>query len=140
MGKSKGLNTRVYVATDAIDGTYNEVLGINDVSHPMSASNEDVSTFGTTFVERLQTIKDSTFSLSGYLDNADTTGQIIIRDAMLNDTDLFFKVLYDGVSGSKYGYAQQVVVSSFEVSSSVDGILELSIELEGHDAPVVVTA
>lgn len=140
MAKSKGLNTRVYVATDAIDGTYNEVLQINDVSHPMSASNEDVSTFGTTFVERLQTIKDSTFSLSGFLDNTDTTGQIVIRDAMLNDTDLFFKVLYDGVSASKYGYAQQVVVSSFEISSAVDGVLEVSIELEGTGGVTAVTA
>jgi len=132
MAKTKGLSTVVQISTD--DSAYNTILDINEVSHPLSANNEDVSAFGDTFVERLQTIKDATYSLSGWYNNADTTGQIAIRNALIGDSALYVKVLYDGTNG----YKQQVVVSSFEVSSSVDGVVEVSIELEGTGAVTAV--
>ena len=132
MSKNKGLATVVQVSTD--DVTYNTVLGLNDANNSITSNNEVTTDFGDTFNERLDTIKDSTYSLSGFYDNADTTGQIAIRDSLINGTDLYVKYLTDGTNGFK----QKVVVASFEVSSTPDGVSEVSIELEGSGSLTAV--
>jgi predicted secreted protein len=125
MAQIAGKGTVVKVSVD--DVTYYTISSMNDASMSAEGDNQDISTFGTNFIKRLQGLKDVTYSLGGFFDKLDTTGQLVIRSAMINDTALYFQVLMNGTTGFK----QSVRASSFEVSSSVDGVSELSIELEG---------
>ena len=129
----KGTDLVMSVATTT-GGAYNTVLGMKDASMSMKGDNQDISTFGTDYIKRLQGLKDVTYSLSGFVDLTDTTGQTIIRTALTGDTALFFKFLPDGTNGWK----QEVKVASFDMSAAVDGVVELSIELEGSDAITVI--
>lgn len=128
----KGKSVVVQVSTDDI--TYNTVAEINDYSSPFDADNIDVTVFGEDFIKRIQGLKDATWSLSGFYDQADTNGQIAIRSAWLNDSDLYIQVLPDGTNGFK----QKVKVSSFETSAAVDGAVEVSIDLEGTETISIV--
>jgi predicted secreted protein len=123
----------IQVATTS-GGTYNTVVGMNDASMSIDGDNQDITAFGDSYIARIQGLKDVSYSLSGYFDATDTTGQIRIRTALLNDSELHVKFLPDGTNG----FRQQVRVSSFEMSGSVDGIVEVSIELEGTGAIAAV--
>jgi predicted secreted protein len=122
---TKGKNTKIQVSTD--DVTYSDVVDLNEGSASIEGDNQDITTFGDSFVKRIQGLKDASYSLSGFRNSGDTTGQEAILDALLNDTALFVKFLGNGTAGFK----QEVKVGSFEESSSVDGVVEASMELEG---------
>lgn len=121
----KGKKTKIQVSTD--DVTYNDVADLNEGSASIEGDNQDITTFGSDFVKRIQGLKDASYSLSGFRSTGDNTGQEAVLDALLADTVLYVKFLGDGTAGFK----QEVKVSSFEESSSVDGVVEVSIELEG---------
>jgi predicted secreted protein len=127
-----GKGILVRVSTD--DVSYNTVAGLNDASASIDGDNQDITAFTDTYISRLQGLKDVSYSLSGYFDSADTTGQLAIRSSLVGNTTLYIRFLYNGTNG----YKQQVKVSSFEVSASVDGISEVSIELEGTDVITIV--
>lgn len=118
----------VVISISTNDSTYNPVAQLNDGSMTIDGDNQDITVFGQTFITRLQGLKDTSYSLSGFRDTSDTNGQNVILTALLNGSALYVKFLYDGTNGFK----QPVVVSSFEVSASVDGVVELSIDLEGN--------
>lgn len=120
-----GKKARVQVSTN--DSTYNNVAGIDNAQMSLGGENVDISEFGVDWVQRLQGVKDNTFQLSGSYTPTDTNGQVVIRDAFLNDTTLYAKFLVDGVVGFK----QQVKVASFEVSAQHKGKVEVNIQLEG---------
>lgn len=122
----KGKSVVVQVSTD--DVTYSTVAEINDVDTPFEADNIDTTTFGDSYIERIQGLKDASWSMSGFYDPTDTNGQVAIRSAWAGDTSLYAKVSYDGGSTT---FKQQVKVASFGISASVDGAVEVSIDLEG---------
>lgn len=117
----------VVVAVSVDDVTYYTVAEMNDMSMSFSGDNIDVTVFGEDFINRIQGLKDGSYSLSGFYDPTDTNGQVAVRDAWLNDTTLYARIFPNGTAGFK----QEVKVSSYEVSAGVDGAVELSIELEG---------
>jgi predicted secreted protein len=123
-----GKSVTVEVSTD--DAAYNAVDEINSVSMNHGGNNYDVSEFGASYVSRIQGLKDCSWSLSGFYDPADTNGQVVIRTAFTAGSDLYVRMYPDGSAGFK----QQVAVSGFNISGSVDGPVELSIELEGMAA------
>lgn len=127
----KGKSVVISVSTN--DSTYNTVAELNDASMSVDGDNIDITEFGDSYINRIQGLKDVSWSLSGFYAPTDTNGQVVIRTALLNDSTLYVKVLWDGTNGFK----QLVKVSSFEVSAAVDGAVEVSIELEGSD---VITA
>jgi predicted secreted protein len=129
----KGKNLRVKVGT-APAGPFSEVAELNDASMSMEGDNQDITTFTSDFIKRLQGLKDASYSLGGFYAPTDANGQLAIRSAWLNDTALYVQFLPDGVAG----FQQQVLVSSFEVSAPADGVVEVSIELEGSDAITIV--
>ena len=88
-----------------------------------SASNEDCTVFSDTFVERLQTIKDVTLSVSKYY--VDSEFQLKLIDG----SPIMVEIFID--SSSDFYAKVWCLPSSDEVSSSVDGIVEESLELEG---------
>lgn len=124
-----GKDVVVSVATSS-GGTYNAIDEMNNMTMSHSAGNIDISEFGVDWRQRIQGLKDVTYSASGFWDPADTSGQIRIRSAWLNDTTLWVKVLPDGSTG----WIQQTKVASFDVSATPDGTVEVSFELEGTGA------
>lgn len=129
----KGKSLKIKVGT-ATGGPFSDVQDLNDASMSLEGDNQDISTFSSDYVKRLQGLKDATYSLSGFYKGDDTNGQVAIRSALINDTGLFVQFLPDGTTGFK----QEVKVASFEVSAAADGVVEVSIELEGTDAITLV--
>lgn len=113
------------------DSTWNVVAEINDAGPSLSADNQDVTVFGDNWIDRIQGLKDGSWSLGGFYVPTDTNGQVVILNAFLNGTALYVRV-YPG--GGTAGFKQQVKVSSYEVANAVDGVAELTIDLEGAGA------
>lgn len=128
----KGKSVVIQASSD--DTTYNTVAELNDATMSFSGDNIDITSFGDNFINRIQGLKDNTFSLAGFYDPSDTNGQVAIRDAWLNDTAMHLQFLSDGTNGFK----QEVKISSFEISAAVDGAVEVSIEAEGTGAVTAV--
>jgi len=120
-----GRNTVIKVSTDGT--SFSPVAELNEGTATIEGDNQDVTRFGDAFVRRVLGLKDASYELSGFRDAEDTAGQEAILDALLNDTPLYVQFLGDG----SVGFQQEVKVASFEESSSVDGVVEVSIELEG---------
>jgi predicted secreted protein len=132
----KGISARLQVSTTAGGaGTYTDVAEMRDVTINLGGENIDVSFFGTSaWTTRIQGRKDVTIDGSGYLVPGDTNGQVAIRNALINDTELWAKYLWDGSAGFKC----QVRVATFSSAADVDGIVGLSLRLEGTSAATVV--
>jgi predicted secreted protein len=117
------------------DGTtWSVVAEMNDFSFAISGNNIDVSKFTDDFVRRMQGLKDTSVSFSGFFDPTDTSGQVAIRAALLADSDLYVRIKPDGTAG----WSQPVKVSSVEWTASADGAVETSVELEGDGTVSVV--
>lgn len=128
---SAGKNSLVKVGT-AGAGPFTDVEEINEASMSLEGDNQDISTFGSDFIKRLQGLKDASYEVSGFY--ASGGQQQVIKQALLDDTPLFFQFLPDGVTG----FQHEVKVASFEVETAADGTVEVSIELEGTDAITLV--
>lgn len=136
---SAGKNLVIQVST-ATGGTYTTVADITSASMSFAGENIDVTAFstaGTSYRSRIQGLKDVTWDLSGFLKSSDTNGQAAIRAALVNDTALFARILFDNTTTN---YAQQEVkVASYDVSATVDGPVETSISLEGTGSLTITT-
>lgn len=117
-------------------GSFTAVDELNSATLSIVGTNIDISEFTNEFVQRIQGLKDVTYSLGGFYDPADTNGQVKIRSALVNDTVLYVQILPDGTT--TYGFDQEVKVASFDIDASVDGAVELSIELEGTGTLTIV--
>jgi len=112
--------------TILISGEYLPLTTIGEAyefSLSLSANNEDVSVFSNTYVEREQTLKDVTLSISDWY--VDYTYQ----DKLTDGSPLVIELFVD--SSGSFECKLWCLLSSDEVSSSVDGIVEESLELEG---------
>lgn len=128
----KGRKVIVEVSTDG--AAWNRVAGINSVSHSDLGNLQEVPEFGDESVRRIQGLRDGTWSLSGSYRPQDANGQMAIRQALRDESELHVRVLWDGVNGAK----QPVKVDTFEVSAEAAGIVEVSIELAGDGATELV--
>lgn len=122
---SSAKNMLIKVSTDGT--VFSTVNDLNEASMSMEGDNQDISTIGAAYIKRIQGLKDASYELSGFYSTLTADNQIKIRDAWLNDTALHVQFLPDGTTGFK----QEVKVASFEVSGAADGVVEVSIELEG---------
>lgn len=129
MASVAGKNSSITVAT-ASGGTYNAIAGIKSFNHSIDGASIDDSEMGVAWVQRIQGLKDGKISISGSYRPDDTTGQLRCRTALLNDSDLFARVLYDGTNG----FQQEVKCSKFQIDASVEDKVNVSIELEGSGA------
>jgi predicted secreted protein len=118
------------------NGAFHVVDDLKEASMSQSGNNQDVSTFGSAWIRRIQGLKDATYSLSGFYNPSDADGQAALRAAWLGDAPITVQFLPDGTTG----FQQSVRVSTYEVSASVDGVQEVSIELEGDGAISAVPA
>jgi len=131
----KGNSSRVKVSTTAGGaGTYTNVAEVRDWALNEAGQNVDVSNLDAAYAQRIQGMKDLTWSVNGFWKPGDTSGQVAIRNAWLNDSELWVQVLPDGTTGFK----QQVRVASFNITAGTDGAVEFSAELEGTGAVAAV--
>lgn len=128
----KGRSVKVQVSTNGT--TWNDVAGLNSASHSTPGNLQETSEFGQDWAKRIYGLLDGTWSLAGNYRPDDTNGQVAIRNALLNDSELHVRILWDGTNG----VAQPVKVESFEVSAEATGIVEVSIELAGDGAITAV--
>jgi len=124
----KGKDMAIKVSTDG--AAWNDVADIKEGSMNNAGNNIDISVIDNDYINRMQGLKDVTYSLSGFYNSSDTNGQTVIRTAWENASNLYIGFLPDGTDG----WEQKVVVSAFDISGDVGGAVELSIELEGADA------
>ncbi len=108
-------------------GTYYTVLGIESLTWNIAGANVDDSEMGVDWVQRIQALKDCKVSASGGRRQADATGQGAVLSALVNDTELWMKVLYDGT----HGFKQQCVVAKFDTDGKVADKVTVAIDLEG---------
>lgn len=124
----KGKGVKINVSSDG--ATWDQIENLNDGNMTIDGENVDVTAFCQEFINRIQGLKDGTYSLSGFYAPNDTTGQMLIQGALLDDSDLYIQFLPDGTTG----FEQEVKVDTFDVSAAVDGAVEVSIDLEGNGA------
>lgn len=112
-------------ATVTITGDYlplAKALESYEYSYTIEANNEMNTAFGDSYVKRVQTLLDFNASLSKY--HVD----LAFQDRLLSG-DPFVVEIYSDSSGSPI--RAWCIMSSDEISSSVDGLVEESIEVEG---------
>jgi len=129
----KGLAASVEVSVD--DSTYYTVDELNSLAMNAGGENLDVTEFGDSYRSRIQGLKDIAYSFSGFWDKLDTTGQVAIRTAWLNDSTLYVQILVDASNGWK----QLVKVDSIAINTNVDGATEISFEVSGNGDVSVVS-
>src|SRR5260221_6352441 len=82
-------------------GTYYPVLGVESFTLKINGANVNDSEMGVDWEQRIQALKDCKLRRSGGRRQGDTTGQGAILSALIRDTELWMKILYDGTNGWK---------------------------------------
>lgn len=127
-----GFNSRIKTSTD--DTTYNDIGGADSVSFSRSRAELDATDFSHTAMVKIVGIKDSSCSISGKYDAADT-GQGQLETAFDDGDKIWLQFLADSTaSAGSQGFKAQFVITSFEISTSSDGIVEFSAEAVLSDA------
>lgn len=120
----KGQNFRIAVGA-------NNVQGLNDGSITINGETIDVTTFlSGGWVEKIQGLKSAEISMSGFYLDDDTNGQVALRNALINGTELTMTVTVDGTNG----WTGDFLVKSFDGSASVADAVNTSISLESTGA------
>lgn len=125
-----GRHTDVFVSTDDI--TYNVVDDLNLVDQTDEAEQLDSTKFGASRRTFLPGFPGGNWGLGGFYNTADTLGQRVLEDAYDDGSDVYIKVLYDGISG----WRQRVKVSNFTKHSGVGEIVSVVITLLPQADPI----
>lgn len=127
-----GRKARIYVAADSggAPGSYNQILGIGNVTHSINGATIDDSEFGIEWVQAISGIPGGTVSMTGGRRAGDTTGQNVLAAALISGDPIWYKWLYGGVDGD--GFEQQAYVVKFETGADVKDRVTVSIDLAGN--------
>lgn len=126
----------LFQVSTASAGTYTTIATMNNGSFAINGESVDVTAFAASYRDRIQTLKDITWDVSGFWTSTDTSGQTAVRTALANNSDLYIRCLVDGTT-SNY-VLQQVLVASYGVSATPDGAVELSLSFEGKGSATIV--
>jgi len=132
-----GKLARLKVGTTLVGAT-NIVAGLKTLSLELDGQTVDDSEFGVDWTQVVQSTKTWKITAGGSYRPTDATGQIAIRDSLINDTDLYAQFLPDNGTTALIGLNGQVRVTKFSVEPAFDGISSVSIELMGTGTPAVV--
>lgn len=112
-----------------------DVKGLNSAKFTVNGDTIDVTTFlSGGWIEKIQGLKSAEMSIEGFWLSDDTTGQTVLRDALMNGTSVTMQALFDGTAG----WTGSFLVTSFEDGASVDGEVTRSISLESTGAITTV--
>jgi predicted secreted protein len=137
MAGLSGKKARVKVCT-TLGGVYAIVAGFKSASLELDGAMVDDSEFGVDWNQRILGVNDWKITASGFLRPGDTLGQVVIRNSLLNGTDLFVEYLPDNGVTPNIGMKGQVICTKFTADASHDGGQNLSVELQGDGAPVAL--
>lgn len=119
-----GTKTRVYVGPDDLE--YNLVSDIRSVSKEDSADEHDTTKFGDERRTSLPGFRGGNITMVGYFNKFnDLLGQQVLWEAYLEKTEVWVKILWNGV----YGERMKVRVSNFSKDVAVDSVNNLNITL-----------
>ena len=118
------------------DGTTWSGIGECDTAElSINGATIDVTKFGDDDIERIMGLRDANWSLSGRYDPTDTTGQVVLRDSLLNDTPVYLQFEFaPGASAGSKGFHQQVIVTKFDIKAAVAGTVDVSITADSTGA------
>lgn len=133
MPATAGRKARVKISTTAGGaGTYTAMAGIQSFNHEINGNNIDDSEMGVDYMGRIQGLKDGRLTVDfSFKIPSDTTGQQAIRDALLNDTEIWYQALPDNGVTAGLGFKQQCKVAAFRMSAAVNDKVSGTAELEG---------
>lgn len=130
-----GKDLKIYASPD--NTTYTEVDGINSVDFKRMKELLDTSDFkGSSFVTRIQGLKDASASASGDYEPTDTLGAGEWESTYANDDTTWIGIAWNGITGHKV----EVWVDDFSVKSTVKGKNEASISFKATGAVAAFTA
>ena len=135
--KSSTFGTAAPVVGDYVGPPNLCIDGINDLSFGPTREQLDMTDFCSTTGsrERFMGLKDGTISLSGDYESADLGWQEI--ETAFNgasNATCWIAIAWDGAAG----HHVECVIASFEISASVDGKVEISIEANFTNAPAAI--
>jgi predicted secreted protein len=109
------------------------ILGINDATFTINGEIVDVSDFESGgFRARLQNLRDAAISISGFYDPADSTGQVVLRTAVLTQALVEGLSILADAAVATSGFTCDAFVETFEISPSVEGAVPVSVSLQSH--------
>lgn len=111
-------------------GTYTTCLGIENPQIALDGLLLDVTELPATYVARIQGLKDARITATGTYQPLDTTGQLAIRNAWVNDSELWYLFWPLGLSGVA-SFKQLCKVDKWSVDSNVSGKATVSFDLAG---------
>lgn len=105
---------------------------INDLSITRNGETVDTTTFGAAYKTFINGFTDWEISISGFFDPTATTGPDAVLSGLLGANGTFGMEL--GPAGNTNGYVKysgEVILTKYELSSSVDGACEFSADFQG---------
>jgi len=120
----------------SVDGSTWHPIGECDTAElSVNGATIDVTKFGDNDIERIIGLRDANWSLNGRYDPTDTTGQVVIRTALLNDSPLYLQFEFaPGASAGSKGFHQQVVPTKFDIKATAAGTVDISITADSTGA------
>lgn len=117
---------RLSIVAVGTDGTtFSTVDDLASCQMSWGGTIHDVSKFGDTWLRRLAGIKDNSFSLGGFYNQADTNGQVVMQNAKISDSQVWVMFKPNGTAGWK----QAMLIDSWQVNTTEAGVQELSVTL-----------
>lgn len=137
MAELAGKTNLVYIlsgSTAMTDATGAKVLGVDDSTYSQMADLLEITQFGDDYKNRIAGLKDTSVSLSGNYDPADTTGQ----DELVPGDTVYVGIYPEGSSTA--GKQVKAIVENFEISASASDKQTFSATLQGIAAPETLPA
>lgn len=109
----------------------NTVAELGEWSLDINADTQDTTSLGSTgWRSYVVTLKNWSGSASGRWDMTDTNGQKALQDALLGGTTVTLNLYID----STKRYSGTAVITKVSVSTSADGVAEVSFDFQGTGA------
>lgn len=126
-------DTTAPTGTDKIDGILSA-----DVTRSADYEETTDTKDGTGYKSRVQTLKDSSISMSGQFEAGDAV-QTILRTAYGAGTDVYVTHYTDpSQSAGSKGFRYKMLVQNYKASTPVNGVGTFSCDLVGNGAPTPV--
>lgn len=131
MAFSHGKNTYFAVEDSGAATLRNLSPYLNDISFPREADLVETTTFGASYKTFVAGFTDATISISGNWDPTATSGPDVVLSGLLGlGVTVGFEFGPEGNTALDVKYSGECILTSYEVTSSIDGVAEFSAEFQ----------
>jgi hypothetical protein len=120
------------------------VMSLKEADGTVDGKNVDVTTLGVNAVARLHVQVDSKYTLTGFYDETDTTGQDVLWTWLLglasNPTTAPLMLKYEPTGSASVGWKQCVLPSEIATKVITGDVDQITIQLEGNGPIAQLTA